>query len=235
MSKLDPEKQLSEVCVDLNPNEPAEIEQPCISCGGPGVLRLLIVPDMFFPDALVSTFTCKSCSFRNKQMDEMDTSLNGVRITCSLDKTEDLRRYLIVPARAKIRLDSGERGVSYVQTEDTVTTVEALLRGIFEKLISMGSMPEDKLTEEELAGLGEYSDIAVFLQKSMDDLDIVLSIEDDKGVARVMPLGANMQHTTKGVGLEYYRDGVVEIEEYEVKKVGETPEHASEEDREVDI
>lgn len=218
MSELNPEDQLSGVSVDLNRNEPAEIEQPCIVCGETGVLRLLIVPDMFFPDALISTFTCKSCPFRNKQMDEMDTSENGVRVKCVLDKEEDLKRYLVVPSLAKIKIDSGERGVSYVQAEDTVTTVESLLRAIFEKLISMGSMPEDKLTEEELSGLAEYADIAMFLQKSMDELDIVLSIEDDKGVARVMPVGVDMQTATKDLPIEYFRDGVVEIEEYYVNR-----------------
>lgn len=218
MSELNPENQLSGVSVDLIPNEPAEIEQPCIACGEPGVLRLLIVPDMFFPDALVSTFTCKSCSFRNKQMDEMDTSESGVRIKCVLNKSEDLRRYLVVPSGSKVKIDSGDRGVSYTQPEDTVTTVESLLREIFEKLISMGTMPEDKLTDEELAGLEEYADIAIFLQKSLDDLDIVLRIKDDKGVARVMPVGRNMHTTTKELPLEYFRDGVVEIDMYPVDR-----------------
>lgn len=214
MSKLNPEDKLTEISVDLHRNVPAEIDQPCVACGETGVLRLLIVPDMFFPDALVSTFTCGSCPFRNKQMDEMDTSDSGVRIKCALNKEEDLKRYLVVPSFSRVKIDSGERGVSYRQPEDTVTTVEALLRSIFEKLISMGSMPEDKLSEEELGGLEEYADIAMFLQRSMDDLDIVLCIEDDKGVARVMPVGADMQRSTKDLPLEYFRDGIVEIEEY---------------------
>lgn len=149
-------------------------------------------------------------------MDEMNTSNIGVRIKCTLDKKEDLKRYLIVPAGARVVLESGEKGISYVHAEDTVTTVQALIRSIFEKLTSMESLPEEKLTEEELKGLGEYTEIASFLQKSMDDLNISLEIEDKKGVARIMPIGRNMQSTTKGIPLDYYRDGVVEIEEYKV-------------------
>ncbi|KAH9386596.1 zinc finger protein [Nematocida major] len=212
--KTDPEG----TSVDLAPNQPADVPHPCISCGGAGVLRLLIVPDMFFSDSLISTFTCSECPFRNKQIDEMHLSEKGVRIKCRLNKPEDLRRYLVVPSGARVSIDAGERGVSSQQPEDTIVTVESFIRNIFEKLISMGSMPEDKITEEELAGLEEYADIAAFLQKSMDDLDVTLSIEDPKGAARVMPVGRNMQTTTKGLPLEYFRDGVVEIEEYEVSR-----------------
>ncbi|KAI5135428.1 zinc finger protein [Nematocida ausubeli] len=228
MSSPDPEQTHLDMSIDLVPNEPSEIEHPCVSCGSAGVLRLLIVPDMFFPDTLISTFACHSCPFRNKQMDEMDQSKKGVRISCHLNNNEDLKRYLLIPSKAKVSFEAGDDGVSYTNQEDTVTTVEALIRSIFEKLVSMGTLPEDKLTEEELAGLDEYANIAMFLQKSMDELDITLKIDDPKGLARVMPLGANMQTTTKGIPLEYYRDGVVEIDEYDIED--EVKEEAEQED-----
>ncbi|KAI5166155.1 hypothetical protein NEIG_01328 [Nematocida sp. ERTm5] len=217
MSSPDPEQTYLDISVDLVPNEPAEIEQPCVACGNAGLLRLLIVPDMFFPDSLISTFTCRVCPFRNKQMDEMNQSNKGVRISCYLDKPEDLKRYLIIPSKAKVSFESGLDGVAYTHQEDSVSTVESLIRGIFEKLLSISTLPEDRLTKEELLELEEYSGVATFLQDSMDNLNMTLSIDDPKGVARVMPIGANMQRSTKNIPLDYYRDGVVEIEEYDLE------------------
>ncbi|KAI5172515.1 hypothetical protein NEFER03_1590 [Nematocida sp. LUAm3] len=207
-----------EQTADLKPNIPVEMELPCASCGGTSVLRLLLVPDLFFPDAIISSSSCEFCGYRDKQIHQMESSSAGVKIKCNFKEKEDLRRYVVVSSETEIKIESGERGVTFHQKEDSVTVVESLIRFVLEKLISQGTMPEDLITEQEMEGLGEYKDIALFLQRSMYELDLTLTLTDNKGISRVLPRGATLEENTKILPFEYFMDDSVDMESYEAPR-----------------
>lgn len=142
------EKEVTEYGVDLKANEPVEIEQICSSCGENSVLRLLLLPDIFFPDALITSFSCAICGYRDRQVDQMDTSDIGVRIKCVFKEREDLRRYVVVPSGAEIKIESGDKCISFVQNEDCILVVEGLIRTMLEKLVACEVTPENPLTQE---------------------------------------------------------------------------------------
>ncbi|OAG29295.1 hypothetical protein NEDG_01368 [Nematocida displodere] len=216
--------------VDLKPNEPIEIEQQCISCSETGVLRLLLVPDLFLPDTIITSFICKACGYRDQQMDQVDASSAGVEIRCSFKKAEDLRRYVVIPAGTQIQIEAGELGVSLTQKEDSITIIESLIRFVLEKMISQGTMPEYPITEEEMEGLGEYKETAMFLQKSLDTLDLSLTLRDNKGVARVMPAGISLRESTKNLPFEYFTDESVTMVSYPVEEDSADPDEETDRD-----
>ncbi|KAI5187523.1 hypothetical protein NEHOM01_2242 [Nematocida homosporus] len=218
--------------VDLQPNTPVVIEHPCLECGEPGELRLLLVPDLFFPDSVLSSTNCLACGYKDTQVYQMDSASAGVKVICDFATKEDLRRYMIIAAGTEINIESEQQGVSFVQKEDGVWVVESLIRYVLEKIISQGTYPEDELQEEEMEGLGEYKDIAVFLLQSMDDINLTLTLKDNKGVSRVMPRGVIPEEGLKVLPFDYFIDDQVKMESFELPQepvaVEETPDESFE-------
>jgi len=210
--------------VELQPNEPLSLSQTCMSCGNEGRLSLLLVPDIFFPDVVITCFSCTECGYRDRQMDRVESAVEGVKITCRFKNSQDLKRYVVISAGTEVKIESGEHGVTYTQKDDAVMVVESLIRYVLETLISRGTLPEDPLTEEETRGLDEYQKIALFLQESLTDLDLVLVLEDKKGDTRVLPVGESLEKGTKSLPLEYFTDECVEIVRIEKEDRGENGE-----------
>ncbi|KAI5192761.1 zinc finger protein [Nematocida sp. AWRm77] len=210
---------------NLKPNQPENMEMECISCGEEGSLRLLLVPDMFFPDVVISTFVCAKCGYKDKQVDQVEASSTGVKLVCTLKKKEDLKRYVIISAGTHVSIDAKDFGVSFTQKEDEVMIVESLLRSVLEKLSGESSAPEEVYTEKELSGLGEYKDFAAALQKSFIDIDLVLTLQDEKGFTRVLPQSGSLKDNIKHQPFEYFTKEGVTMEAY-------TPEKEEEEEEE---
>ncbi|KAI5180618.1 hypothetical protein NEOKW01_0902 [Nematocida sp. AWRm80] len=203
-----------EYSIDLQRNEPYEIGQTCVSCGENGSLKVLLLEDLYFPDSVITSFVCSNCGYKDKQIDQMDSTSSGVEIVCQLKKKEDLHRYIIISSGTKITLESGEQGVSLVQKEDAVIVVESLIRFILESLTSQSTLPEDPITEQEMEGLKEYKQIALFLQQSLDNLDLTLILKDDKGITRILPENTKPDEHFKTLPFEYFLNTTTQMTSY---------------------
>lgn len=210
--------------LDLEPRVPTEVEGLCLNCHEQGTVRLLLVPDAFFPSIVITSFYCPHCHYKDKQVIEVEESSGkGVEIDCAFDRPEDLRRHAVVPSGTEVSIESRDKGVSFTQSEDAIVVIESLIRGVLEKMISAGTMPEDKFSEEEFEALGEYKETAMFLQESMENIGMRLVLKDPKGVARVFPVGEIPRGSVRDLPLSHFADERVSIREYEVPKSHEEP------------
>lgn len=203
-----------EAFASLVPGVPLEMETVCMECSEKGTLRILLFKDVFFPDTVLTSFSCAHCNCRDTQTMEVGEGRGrGVEIRCTFQSAADLKRYAIVPKGAVITIESGEKAVSFEQAEDEVMVVESLIRYTLEKIISTGTLPEHKFTEEDFEGLGEYKETALFLQDSLERVDLTLSLLDKKGVARIFPVGEVPREGVKDVPLSHFADDSVRVQE----------------------
>jgi len=137
--ELDPNKDLSEVFVDLQDGVPSdEIVSVCMECGKNGVTRFMYTKIPMFKEIILSSFLCEECGNKNTEV-QFGGKLGdtGVKYELKVVDEDGMNRSIVKSEFATIRIPELELEIPAQTQKGSIKTVEGFLLTTIEGLGEM--------------------------------------------------------------------------------------------------